>query len=870
MKRLLYYISLHLLLMMLPLVSLAQGITVHGPSHVAAGQQFHIMYEIKTTDVRGFRMGQVPEEIDVIYGPSTSTQQSVTIVNGRTAQSSSVTYTYVLIAKKNGTYVIPAATAVVGGTKTASQALRINVSGTAPQQSSGGGGRGYQQSPQARVQRAGSPIRGNELFIKVSANKQRVYEQEPILLTYKVYTNLELTQLEGKMPDLNGFHSQEIPLPQQKSFHIEKLDGKPYRCVTWSQYVMFPQMSGKLEIPSITFKGIVMQEDPNVDPFEAFFNGGSGYVEVKKEIKAPAVQVMVDPLPQKPANFSGGVGRFHVSVSLDKKTVKAGDPVNVHFEVDGVGNLKLIRQPDLDLPKDFDKYDAKVTEKTKLTPEGLSGKMIYDMLIVPRNQGKYVIPAMQFVYFDTQSKSYKTLSTEPMELTVEKGDGTGTKITDYSQRDDNDIHDLMTSITNRENPEHTFFGSAIYWMLNVLILTAFLVLVIVFRKRAMDMANVSAMRGKKANKVAAKRLKAAAGLMAAGKENDFYDEVLRALWGYAGDKLTMPVEQLSRDNISDNLIRCGVSESVIATFIEALDECEYARFAPRDAETTANDIMQKTYDKANEAITEIEGSMKKGQGKPAEVMAMLITLIVLAMSSLDASAADASVLKANADAAYRSGNYQQAVELYQQEQKNGMSAEAYYNIGNAYFRMDQIPQAVLAYERASLLSPSNDDIQHNLNIARSKTVDKLPAESTIFFSQWWAAIVNMMSIDSWALMALVSLIVALLLFLSYLFLTDEAVRRMSFYGSASLLLLFFCANVFAWQRKSSLQSHDRGVVMTSAVTVKTAPETKASDSCVIHEGTAVRVTDKDMKGWYGIQLSDGREGWVQTNDIELI
>lgn len=583
----------------------AANITVQGPGQVAAGEQFYLRYVVNTTEVSGFRLGNVPDAFDVLMGPSTSTQQSFSMVNGKTTHSASVTYTYVLMATKNGTFTIPAAHATVDGKAAASQALKITVSGKVAQSSQQQSNQQQQRRP-ARVDRAGSRISGNDLFIKVTANKKRVHEQEPVLLTYKVYTQVELTQLEGKMPDLNGFHTQEIPLPQQKTFHVETVNGRPYNCVTWSQYVMFPQMSGKLEIPALTFKGIVVQQNPNVDPFEAFFNGGSGYIEVKKEIKAPAVTIQVDPLPDKPANFSGGVGRFTIAASLDKETVKAGDPVNVHVVVSGVGNMKLLKQPELTVPKDFDKYDAKQTDKTKLSADGVSGSIAYDILIVPRNMGKYTIPAIEYVYFDTQSKSYKTITTKPLTLNVEKGNGTKGAVVDYSQRSDNDIHDIMRTAPQEEKPADTTFGSPLYLVINGVILIIFIALVIIFRKRAMALADITAVRGRKANKVATRRLKKAARLMAQGKEGDFYDEVLRALWGYVGDKLAMPVEQLARDNISDKLLQRHVADDVIKSFIEAIDECEYARFAPGDA--TGN--MQKTYDKATEAITTIENNIQ--------------------------------------------------------------------------------------------------------------------------------------------------------------------------------------------------------------------------------------------------------------------
>ena len=299
----------------MPLVAFAQKITVQGPTHVAVGEQFQLRYVVNTTDVKNFHMGNVPDAFEVLMGPSTSTQQSFSFVNGHASQQSSVTYTYVLMANKNGTFVIPSARGTVAGNNVASSALKITVSGKAQQ---GGGGNSYPQQQARRVDRAGARISGQDLFLRVSANKQKVYEQEPILLTYKVYTQVELTALEGKMPDLKGFHTQEIPLPQQKTFHIERVNGKPYNCVTWSEYVMFPQMTGKLTIPSLTFKGIVMQQNPNVDPFEAFFNGGSGYIEVKKDFTAPSVNIEVMPLPAKPAGFSGGVGHFTITSSIDK------------------------------------------------------------------------------------------------------------------------------------------------------------------------------------------------------------------------------------------------------------------------------------------------------------------------------------------------------------------------------------------------------------------------------------------------------------------------------------------------------------------------------------------------------------------------
>lgn len=597
------------MLAVVALTSQAQ-IAVSVPSHVEAGENFRLSYTINTQDVDEFRAGNIPGGLELIAGPYTSQQSSYRMVNGHTSSSSSITFTYTLYAAKDGSFTIPPAHARINGRMVASRAAKVVVSGRA--RNSGGAPKmhGEDESREPSMASAGSRITANDLFIKVTANKRRVHEQEPILLTYKVYSLVDLTQLEGKMPDLTGFHSQEVPLPQQKSFHLERVNGKPYRAVTWSQYVMYPQMTGKLQIPSITFKGIVVQQNRSVDPFEAFLNGGSGYVEVHRNIVAPGLTVQVDPLPTKPTGFSGGVGKFNISAQLTKKEVKAGDPVTLRVVVGGNGNLKLIKQPEVNFPKDFDKYDAKVTDKTKLTSTGVGGNMIYDFLFVPRNQGTYTIPAVSFTYYDTDLNTYKTIRTQSFKLIVDKGDGNSTSA-DYDVQKANDIHDIMSGKCEQRQVGNFFFGSTSWWISLLLPLIAFVVLLVIFRKRALDHADAVKMRGKKANKIARKRLKKASKLMFQGKSEAFYDEVLRALWGYVGYKLNIPVEQLNRDNITEKLQSHEVDDAIIGKFISALDTCEFERYAPGDASGN----MEKTFNSAMTAIEEIEEVMKRNGGR---------------------------------------------------------------------------------------------------------------------------------------------------------------------------------------------------------------------------------------------------------------
>ena len=507
----------------------AVQVTASAPDVVEEGEQFRLSFTVNTQDVSDFRWAE-PEGFSIDMGPSRSSQSSFQMINGKTSQSSSITYTYILSALKEGTYTLPVATATVGGKQYQSKALSIKVlpgSGAGTQGNRPGGGR----HERMQTQDAGAKITGKDLFVTVTADKQRLYEQEAVVLTYKVYSLVNLSQLAGGMPDLEGFHTQEIPLPQQKSLKMETHNGRTYGTVVWRQYVLFPQRSGKLTIPSIKFEGIVVQQNRNIDPIDAFFNGGSAMVEVKKTIVAPALTLQVDPLPSpRPENFSGAVGKFNISASLTPSEVKANDALTLRVTVSGNGNMKLMKAPTVDFPKDFETYDAKITDQTKVGQNGVSGNKVFDYLAVPRHAGKYTVPAVEFCYFDTAEKAYKTVKTESFEVNVAKGKGGGGSV-NYTNKEDvellaSDIRYIHQGNVQLQQKGEAYYGTAAYvWSYLIPLLVA-IVLVIVFRKQAMENANVARMRNKKANKVAAKRLKQAAMLLKTNKPAEFYDEVL--------------------------------------------------------------------------------------------------------------------------------------------------------------------------------------------------------------------------------------------------------------------------------------------------------------------------------------------------------
>lgn len=576
---------------------------------VVSGDQVRLVFTVNSQDIKDFRAPSI-KGFDVLMGPSRSQQSSIQIINGKRTSSSSTAFTYILLAGSPGTYTIPAASVEVNGEKVFSNAISIKVLPQDQNSGNSGNNRGGSASS-SRSQAAGSRISANDLFITATASKTTVHEQEAILLTYKVYTVVNLRQLYGKMPDLKGFHTQEVELPQQKTFTLEHYKGRNYNTTVWSQYVLFPQQTGKLEIPSITFDGVVAQQTVSDDPFDAFFNGG-GYVEVKKKITTPKVVINVQPLPAKPAGFSGAVGEFKLASSINATDVKTNDAVTIKLTLSGTGNMKLIGTPEVKFPQDFEIYDPKVTDDYKLTNSGLTGTKTFEYLAIPRHAGNFSIPAVEFTYFDLKSNSYKTLKTEAYNLKVAKGQGNADQvISDFTNKESvkmlgKDIRFIKLGDSSLRPKGDFFFGTVGYYLCYLIPLLLFVVFAVIYRQKALENANVAKVKTKKANKVATRRMKLAGKLLAENKKNEFYDEVLKALWGYISDKLSIPVSQLSKDNIEAELTNYGVPEALIAEFIGVLNECEYARYAPGNE----NEAMDKVYSASVEVISKMENSIK--------------------------------------------------------------------------------------------------------------------------------------------------------------------------------------------------------------------------------------------------------------------
>ena len=582
------------------------------PKSVVLGQRFRLTYTVNTTDAKEPVIADMPD-FDILSGPNISTQQSYSSVNGKTTSSVSVTFTYILLPKSEGEFTIQPAKINAKGKEITSNSLSIKVLPEDRASSAVQNGDSRQHS------NTSANISNDDLFMRATLSKTKVYEQEAVLLTYKVYSAVNLTNLSFPTPELKGFNIQEVELPQEKQFELEHYNGRNYNTIVWRQFVLFPQQSGKLEIPSLDFEAVVaVQNRRSVDPFEMMFSGFSGYVEVKKVLKTKPLSLEVEKLPfGKPADYSGGVGEFTIGSTINNTKLKTNSEFTLKVIVKGTGNMRLLGNPQFELPTEFESYDPVIENNFRLTANGFKGEKVYEYLITPKASGTYTIPSAHLSFFNTSTGSYETLKTQEYTVEVEKGSEAAVTLIDNTQINKEKGKVLASDIRHIKYGDEgkaeksIFFGSSRYMLSYAISLLLVLLFLVIYRKKVAENANTSLVRTKKANKVATRRLKVAKTLMKENKVNEFYDEILKAMWGYTSDKLSIPMSQLSKENIASTLLSRGVSDELVTEFQEILSEGEFARYAPGDKEAA----MERLYTMSINVISKMENSIKNGSAR---------------------------------------------------------------------------------------------------------------------------------------------------------------------------------------------------------------------------------------------------------------
>ncbi len=562
------------------------------------GDYFRLTFTVNSSDATSFTPPSLAD-FEVLSGVSKSTMSNIQVVNGHMSRSSSTSFTYILAPRKAGHLTIGSASVKVGGKTVMSRPVSFNAqaaSGKAGQSSSSKARQQSGGSYNSDIQQTGSPVTERDLFIDVTPSRTKVHEQEAVLLTYRIHARvgvaLSNTQLTTK-PDFKGLISQDIPLPNnQIETHIEHRANGTYKTGTLLQYVVFPQQSGKITIPSISFDCTVIQQDHDMNIAEAFFNGG-GTIGVNVKRKVAPITLDVQALPQpKPAGYAGAVGKFSIKGQLLNQGVRTNDVATYRITLSGTGNTKLITAPQVTFPKDFDTFDAKTNDKTKVTPNGMSGDVTFDYTFVPRNVGKYTIPATEFVYYDTEANAYRTLTIPAFTIDVKKGDKSRSDVDKQLALLQSDIHDIHKVDASNAR---LFTKSAMlnwnswgYWLSTIILLVIFAVALKVLSAFAGNRADTVGRKRRGAAKQSQRLLAEAEKQINDADGRNFYATIARAVQQYVADTFNVGTAELTKEHMAELLAGKGVSPNDVEAFIKLLDECEMAQYAPNsDAERHA-------------------------------------------------------------------------------------------------------------------------------------------------------------------------------------------------------------------------------------------------------------------------------------------
>ncbi len=591
----------------------ADGVTFRAsaPSAVVMGQQFQLTYTVNTEGATSLRTPDL-SAFEVLMGPSSSVSRSMQIINGQTSSSYSQTFTYVLMPKKEGTFNIGPGSIKIKNANYSSNSLVVKVLPPDKAGSASGGGRSSSGSSGGGASQGSTSVGANELFVRMNVSNRSVYEQEGFLVTFKIYSLYDVDLDDIKFPEFEGFLAQDIDLNPQ--WTLENYNGRNYRTAVFKQTILYPQRSGKITIGSGRFDAIAhVRVKRSGSLFDELMGGG--YQDIRKVLTTAPVTVDVKPLPSgKPESFNGAVGGYTMKATINSNQAKTNEAVTVTVTLTGNGNIKLAKNPTVTFPNDFEVYDPKVETNIRTTTSGSSGTKTIEYIAVPRYAGDFEIPAIRFSYFDPRSGSYKTLTSEPFKLHVEKGpEGAASPaVSNYGSQESvkylsKDIRYIKTSRPHFVNARgEIFFGSFTYVLAYVLIALLFAVFFVIYRKQMKENADLAFVRTKRANKVALRRLKTAEKLMKEGSREAFYDEISRTLWGYLSDKLNIPQADLTRENIGNELASFGADETLAKDLMQILDTCEFARYAP----SQASDALDTLYRQTADAIGRMENIIK--------------------------------------------------------------------------------------------------------------------------------------------------------------------------------------------------------------------------------------------------------------------
>ena len=580
--------------------------TVDGPSVVTVGEVFRVEFSL-TEKADSFTAPSF-EGFTVLAGPSTSTYSQRSIINGQITSSTTYGYTYVLQCSEAGIHTIGAAEAEVKKQKVRTRPYSIEAvadsRAVAPQGGQGGAAQG---------QSSGSAVAEEDVVLRLVVDRTEVWKGEPVRAAIKLYTRQSLSAVEGaKYPSFNGFWTQELNTDSYQ-WQRENYNNRVYDARILREWLIFPQQSGTLEIERTEMTAIaqIVTRSRSQSLFDDFFGGGPSVQEIPMKLSAPAVKITVKELPAgAPADFAGAVGRFDMETTLPSADIAANSAVDYVVRISGEGNLPLVQAPKLNLPTSFEQYNIKTTESLNATQGGISGYRQFEYPVIARAEGEFDVPAITFSYFDPSEGAYKTLSSEARTYTVLPDDsyagGTSRGLVSGVNKEDikflgHDIRFIKLGNGHLRSVDAINMARSTYLVVVLLIVVATILAHVYLRRYLRDLHNNALMKGKRANKVALLRFRAAEKYMEAGQQRGFYEEMLRGLWGYVSDRFNIPVANLTKENIREELDKQGVEQADIEQYMSVISECEYAQYAP-----AASGKMRELYTAGVEIVSKFE------------------------------------------------------------------------------------------------------------------------------------------------------------------------------------------------------------------------------------------------------------------------
>ncbi|MBO4610676.1 MAG: BatD family protein [Bacteroidales bacterium] len=847
-------------------------ISVQVPSAVALDEQFNLTFVVEGTKPSSFDW-QCPSDFQLVWGPQTGSSSSISIVNGKTTRSTQTSYTYVLMPRKEGTFQLPAAVAKIGSKTVSSSSPSVKVvkSGAAS------------ASSNPNQQNAYS-ISGEDLFMRLEVSKQNVVLGEPFTASIRLYQRVNIIGYEDfRVPSFDGFWSQVAAAPSEIQFKRETLGDAIYNVATIRSYTLIPQQSGEVVIDPAELVCVLRVRNRSTagSILDSFFQ--DDYSSIRKRVATKPTTIHVSALPQpQPESFCGGVGKFALKTMVARDSLATHDASSLVVTVTGKGNLALIQAPKVKFPPDFEAYDVKASDK--------DGAKVFEYPFIPRHYGDFVIPPVEFSYYDISAGKYVTVSGEPIPIKVSRSESdlqpsAGAQVfSGVAGRDvrnlGTDIRYIFTGNPGLRKSGAFFVCSTPFYVLVALLIMAAVGLWLGLRKMAARRADIAGERKRTASKMARGRLARAGAFLNDNLYTAFYEELHKALLGFVADKFGIEASGQDKETISARLGAAGVPQADVDEFIGLLDACEFARYAP-DAGFEAMDAHYKS---ALEVISAIDESMKKKRfGRGAAALAALLLMLPFAangqssvISSIDGvissevEKSPASLWQSGVDA-YAAGDWAAARESWTAILESGQeSAPLLTNIGAACFKEGDLAHAILYFEKALKADPSYADAKYNLEFAQTFLKDRIESVPEFFIAGWIRALRCGLASNVWAVIFLVLFALALGLLLLFLLGGTTAARKTGFFAGLVALLLSLVCLGFSLRLRADYRANTSAIVVSPVSVARSAPDNNSgTDLFILHEGTKVRVLDS-VGSWDNIELADGRQGWILTKEIEII